>query len=531
MRSPASAPISMRLPLLAVVAIFIFLKVPHLNYPFYWDESWPYTAAIKAMYLHGPSLSPAAIIPDLSRGHPLIFHSLAASWMQLFGTTNTAMHSFALTVSVILLIAVYEVSLKLFGMWQALAAVVLLASQQMFFVQSSFLLPEVLVALLSLLGIYFYSTRQYALCTATAAALVLTKECGLTVVLLFALDGACSMFSSGVGIREKLARVACALLPVAAYTYFVLLQRHYHGWYFYPLHTGLVERSFDGFWYRFRFACIADLFSRQHRQYLFLFVGLCPVLASFSSRQPIRLFIPLLAALCYCLITDHLPGHMPAWFWFSVFSVTWLLATRTAAHVMPPGQVKQMRFIKLASAFVLLFLTFSASNFYTMRYIIAPLTLLAVALPPLCFALLPKARVFRATLPAAYVMVCAVEYTGDHGHGDVELGAFDAMRVEMAITRHLEDRHYHHKHISSGPFLELIHLINPSTGFLQADVPFSHVKWDIDDTTQLIIFDSIEPDDRRSTVRNNTHFNLQYRVSAGSEWGEVYERQAKPGDF
>jgi len=531
MQSPASARISMRLPLLAVIAIFIFLKVPHLSYPFYWDESWPYIAAIKAMYLHGPSLSPAAIIPDLSRGHPLIFHSLAACWMQLFGTTNAALHSFALCISVILLITVYEVSIRLFGLLQALAAVVLLASQEMFLVQSSFLLPEVLVALLSLLAIYFYSAGKYVLCTITAAALVLTKESGLTVICLFAADSAGSVFLADVNVRERLARITCCLIPAVVYGAFLALQRHTNGWYFYPLHAGLIERNFDGFWYRFRFACITDLFSRQHRQYLFLFVGLCPVLALFSRRQPIRLFLPLLAAFCYCLITDHLPVHLPAWLWFSLFSVTWLLATHTAANVIPSGQVKQRRFISLSSVFVLLFLTFSASNFYTMRYIMAPLTFLAVALPPLCFALLPKARLFRAALPAAYIMVCAGQYTGNHGHGDVELGAFDAMRVEMAITRYLEAQHYHQKHISSGPYLELIHLTNPSTGFLQEDTPFGHVKWEIDDSTQLVIFDSIEPDDRHADLQHDTNFRLQYRIAVGNDWGEVYERRVYPNNF
>jgi len=108
--------------LFLVLVIFIACKIPHLYYPYYWDESWPYAVAIKDMYKHGISLLPSAIDPELSRGHPLFFHAFAAIWMNIFGASHVAMHSLALFISVLFLIAVYEAGLRLIAIIATVAS-------------------------------------------------------------------------------------------------------------------------------------------------------------------------------------------------------------------------------------------------------------------------------------------------------------------------------------------------------------------------------------------------------------------------
>ena len=142
--------------LFLVLTVFIICKIPHLYYPYYWDESWPYAVAVKDMYKHGISLMPSAVDPELSRGHPLFFHAVAATWMNVFGSSPLAMHSFALTISILFLISIYEAGLKLFNQRVAMISLVLIAAQVVFFVQSSFVLFEVLIAFLSFLSLYFY---------------------------------------------------------------------------------------------------------------------------------------------------------------------------------------------------------------------------------------------------------------------------------------------------------------------------------------------------------------------------------------
>src|SRR6185312_16370159 len=101
-----------RWELLLVLSVFIILKIPALHYPFFADESWSYAPGVKLMYLHGPSLMPNAIDLLYSRGHPLLFYAAAAAWMKIFGVSHIAQHTFSLLISLLLIAAVYEVTLR-----------------------------------------------------------------------------------------------------------------------------------------------------------------------------------------------------------------------------------------------------------------------------------------------------------------------------------------------------------------------------------------------------------------------------------
>jgi len=142
---------------LGIIA-FILYKLPALHYLFYWDESWSYEAAVKLMYVHGPSMMPNAIDTTFSRGHPLLFYFLVSGWMKLLGSGAFSQHVFALLISVVLIWATYEISCRLFNKRVALLTLAILPLQCIFFVQSTMILPEVMVALLALLTLYFYAT-------------------------------------------------------------------------------------------------------------------------------------------------------------------------------------------------------------------------------------------------------------------------------------------------------------------------------------------------------------------------------------
>ena len=143
--------------LLLVLVCFVCFKIPHLYYPFYCDEGWVYAPAVKTMATHGPSLLPGSIPSGYSRGHPLLFHFLCSVWIRCFGYSNVAVHSFPLLVSVLCLIAIFEGCLRMFGGRVATVALLLVATQVIFFVQSSFVLPEVMVTMFTFLSLYYYS--------------------------------------------------------------------------------------------------------------------------------------------------------------------------------------------------------------------------------------------------------------------------------------------------------------------------------------------------------------------------------------
>ena len=68
--------------ILAIIA-FIIYKMPHLSLPYYWDEAWVYGPAVRLMEQTGLSLLPDALPVYYSRGHPLLFHFLGASWIKI----------------------------------------------------------------------------------------------------------------------------------------------------------------------------------------------------------------------------------------------------------------------------------------------------------------------------------------------------------------------------------------------------------------------------------------------------------------
>src|SRR6188508_3339693 len=88
---------------LVVVIVFIYFKLQHLPLPYFWDEAWVYAPAVNHLYQHKLSLLPDAMPVDLSRGHPPLFHFLAACWQKLFGASIPSTPAFAVTVSVALL--------------------------------------------------------------------------------------------------------------------------------------------------------------------------------------------------------------------------------------------------------------------------------------------------------------------------------------------------------------------------------------------------------------------------------------------
>ena len=137
--------------LLPILLILVIFKIPQLYLPAFWDEAWSYLPAIMRMAERGPSLLPDPQTAELFRGHPLFFYALVSLWIKFFGTSFFAMRLLPLLVSMLLLIVLFYFSKKYFGRMIAATATLFLLIQAVFLAQSSMLLPEMLLALLSLL--------------------------------------------------------------------------------------------------------------------------------------------------------------------------------------------------------------------------------------------------------------------------------------------------------------------------------------------------------------------------------------------
>ena len=200
--------------LLLVLVVFVCFKIPHLHFPFYCDEAWVYAPAVKTMAINGPSLMPGSIPDAYSRGHPLFFHFLCSLWIRCFGFSNIAVHSFPLLLSIVFLTALYECCFRLFGRREAILAILLVSMHVLFFVQSSYVLPEILVALLAFLSLYFYSRDRVLLTSIALLMLFFTKEGGLVFGAVIGADALISFFRNNERLAQRSLRLVAVIVPV-----------------------------------------------------------------------------------------------------------------------------------------------------------------------------------------------------------------------------------------------------------------------------------------------------------------------------
>ena len=511
-------------PLLVVLVAFVIAKLPHLDVAYYWDESWPYAAAVKEMYRHGASMLPGALDPDLSKGHPLFFHALAASWMRIFGASHVAVHSFALTLSVLLLIAIYEAGLYLFSFRTAVLALLLFAVQEMFFVQSSMILPEVLVALLCFVSIVSYAGEKYLAATIFLTMLFFTKESGVVAGFVIGIDALVRFFGKEP-IKKRLSRILTVAIPcVLIGTYFVL-QKQLRGWYFFPEHTQMMHLDWKTIWYDFRMHVVQSEFYNYYRFYYYLPVLLFAIIAAIRQKNLRYLAILLPATCIYYFVDDLRAGRLlPSVPFFIVFiaSVFYFLYEYSKLFT----GTTQRKLILLLGAFTLVYLIFSGINFFTPRYLQASLVSVFFIIAASTDAL------FNLTwrwlfYPYIAIIICiGVMAFRDNDHiGDNDHLGMNGLAVQQGVVDYFEQNVPYTEWISMGSFLEGIHLSDPRSGFLRSNRAYK-VQWFINDSTDYIVFDNIEPDVRYGEMKTqHPDFELIKRIEKGKVWGEIYKRK------
>src|SRR6056297_3584878 len=221
---------------------FVAFKIQDLFLPYFWDEAWSYVPAIKEMALKGPSLLPNSISPDLYRGHPLLFYFLSSSWIKLFGTKLWVTKLFPLLVSLLFLYTVFSFTKKNFNYLTAIVTLALLIIQSVFFAQSTFLLPEVLLALFTVMSLKSYLEKRYVSTIIWLTLALYTKESAFVIWGVITFVAFIEVYqTSGLNIIDKLKRMSLFLVPLILIFIFFLAQKFIVGWYFFPNHLSYID--------------------------------------------------------------------------------------------------------------------------------------------------------------------------------------------------------------------------------------------------------------------------------------------------
>ncbi len=251
--------------LLVALVVFIICKLPALTMPYFWDELGVYAQGALYMHDHGPGLLPAALPPELSRGHPLLFYFVHAVAFSIFGDSVLTAHITALFLSVCLLVSLYYFGVHYFDAKTGLIAVLLLMVQPLFFAQSVLVLPEIFLTLLMLWSLHWWTQKNYLLYGLFASAAIMTKETAIIIpVVLLVTEFVMYAWKGRTGERFRLRRRhASMVIPFLVYAVFLMIQKQQNGWYLFPLHDENIGFTTEKF----------ELFMHDYLSFIFLEQG------------------------------------------------------------------------------------------------------------------------------------------------------------------------------------------------------------------------------------------------------------------
>jgi 4-amino-4-deoxy-L-arabinose transferase-like glycosyltransferase len=460
------------LPVLLI--LFIACRLGNLNLPFFWDEAWSYARAVFDMHDHGLALLPQNSNAEFTRGHPLVFYFLAASWIKLFGTSLVAVHLFPLLISSLLLVAIYYVSYEFFGRNTAVAATLLFSLQSIFLAQSTILLPEVMLTLLTIITVFVYFKKKWGLFVVCSILLVMTKETGVVLIgtLFFdkiILERYFSAESDKLQyLRLKETLILC--IPLLAFASFLALQKLKFGWFLYPEHKMLIILNPLENLNRFE-VYFSKLFFQYGRNIFFLIS---------------------LAALAYSLYKKSV--------------------SREYAH-----------FLLFFFVFILFYIAFASVNFFTPRYLLSVLPFFIIPGSWLLVSLPLKKWLRVSVICGLAILFGNHTFLGNQKEIDTSLDYKKTVLIHKEAVNFVEDSIANNQSIYSF-FLMHFYMADPRFGYLKkVTAPLFKFK-NIPDA-DIYIFCSNENDPAYQDISHNESFILLKRFEKEQAWVEIFKKK------
>lgn len=446
-----------------IIIIFILFKFNDLFLPYFWDEAWSYIPAIKAMASEGPSLMPNSISPELYRGHPLMFYFLSSLWINIFGSEIWITKLFSLLISSFLLFCIFNFVNKFFDYISAILTLLFLSIQSVFFVQSTLLLPEILLALFTILSIHSYFSKKYFLTAIWLSLALYTKESGFVIYIIII-----SYELFGIIFKKnKLKNFVILLIPLFLISIFFFLQKVIVGWFFFPEHLGFIS--------------INKFFSQlnSYSSYLFIFMG--RNLLSF----------------------------------FGIISLIFIFIKRFKL-------AKEKKSILIFSLiYIIAFLFFSSINFYSPRYLLSILPFSIMIFIFLIKTVLEKYNKIFIILIFALTLGNNIYFTvNKRKSNDHSLGYRNIVNVQYQMVEYCENQKLYDNPIFTH-FLMFNNLTNKDLGYLQNDKIFTKIQTDNSSHFEYVIFSSNELDkDFYNEIKNK--YTLVKRFEEKNSWTELY---------
>ena len=462
--------------LLLVIIALVIIKFPHLSLPYYGDEGFAFGPAVHLMYKTGPSLLPSGLDPEYSYGHPLLFHFLVSLWMKIFGPTIFVTKSFALLISILLLISLYLVGKTFFNAETGLIAAILMYLQPVFLAQSSFVLLEIFLSLLALWTIWAFFKKRFIWYAIFGSMLVMTKESGLFLIFALCIWQLVDIFiekTESYSGRKLLYQYLIILIPAFVFGGFLIIQKMTYGWFFFPLRMKETQLSPDVINYNLGIIR-RIIFNLDGRIWL--------------------LVVLLISTIAYFFISK------------AKFSLL------------------QWKIIWFIIIFIGIFWFASAFNFISNRYFLVIIATLVLVVG----AVLVQAFEAKKSLlyPVVLLLIFSQAIFAFHHdrNGDDSLGFEDPIIVQRDAIRFMENMNAYNTHILTH-FLINFNMHFPVVGYLSGDKAFNNTTGQFSEFVELAVISNVELSPELDSLRLNPQLELLKRFERGNAWTEIYQRR------
>jgi hypothetical protein len=407
--------------LIIIPLLFVgIVKIPHLKLPYFWDEAWSYFPAVYKMYENGPGLLPGALPLWDAKGHPLFFFFLSSLWMKIAGTSVFWVHVLPLLISLVTLIAVFILLKKHVNTRAANIAIVLFSIQSLFLAQATMLLPEMLITLLLILSIHTYLNEKYLWFALVASVMVMTKETSIVFVGGFLVFHFITFLKNRKQFRKFFKESILISIPILVYGIFLIIHKKVFGSFFFEDHMGYVQFSFAPVVKKLKIAA----------GIIFINYGRIVVLLTVVGAIAIILF--------------------------------------------KRQKLKNKKLLAILVFQTIIFLLFSAFNFYTQRYMLGLLALFMI----LAGVILEQVKLKNIALNGlvlTIIIAVPLYFTfTKKSSSDSNLGYVEVVKVHQQMVKYCEEQGWHDQPVAAS-FNLIFCLRNPHLSYVSSDQGFSNV--------------------------------------------------------
>ncbi len=449
--------------------LFLWIvKLPHLHLPFFWDEAWSYFPAIQKMYETGPGLLPGDLPLWDAKGHPLFFFFISSIWMNVTGLNIFLLRLLPMLISTGVLVASWALLKRHVSLAAANIGILLIAVQQLFLAQAAMFLPEMLVALLLVISLNAYLSRNFWIFIMSGTAMVMTKETSIVFIATFLLTHLLYYLKPGRESRPYINESIQIAVPLLSYIGFLILHKLEFGSWFFDDHLGYISIS------------ISEVIRKIQIALSGIFVNWGRV-------------IILIATLVSLGLICFRRGNCK----FSSFRIVILLLMIT-------------------------FIAFSSLNFYTQRYMLSMIVIFMIFASSVISKAGFQNKVINLAIVVILTAIPAFYSFTKKSNADSDLGYIEVVQLHKEMVEFMEDQGWKDEPISAS-FNMIFALRNPSLGYTRTNEGFTNVK-DIKTFRQSRIFvhESTFYDDKSQIDSIKSEMLLLKRFENKHAWGEIY---------